>query len=53
MHKADAFRILAEFHMMYRIAEEDGRTYKMSDSFKADRVNLFIENNIVAGYRFY
>jgi hypothetical protein len=53
VHKYDAFRILADFGHPYRIAEEDGKHYRMVDGFIGTRVNLSIKDGIVFDYKFY
>lgn len=53
MHKADAFRIMKELNINFRISEEDEVFYKMGHGFIANRVNLNIKNNVITSYRFY
>lgn len=53
LSKSDAFKKLAEFHITYRIAEEDGVMYKASSDANNDRANLFIRDRIIADCKFY
>ena len=54
LHKSDVYKIVGcEFRIIYRIAWEDGKQYTKSSDFKADRVNLYIKDDIVIDYKFY
>lgn len=53
MYKVDAYKILGQRKIAYRISEEDGTRFKISGGFKPDRINLCIKNGIITNYSFY
>lgn len=53
LFKTDAFKILGEFKISYRISEEDGVHYRMSADINSARINLVIKNGVVEYYKFY
>lgn len=53
LYKTDAYKILAEFRVPYRISEEDGTCFRGTGNFDAKRINLVIKNGIIENYTFY
>ena len=55
LHKNDVYKILAEFRKDWRLVEDTGRRFYIpsNELHKPERINLYIQDDIVVGYKFF
>jgi len=54
LHKNDAYKILADFRRDWRLVEDTGRVFYIPDGpHKPERINLYIQDDIIVGYKFF
>lgn len=54
LHKHDVYMILVEFNKSWRLVEDTGRRFRIPDGpYKPDRVNLYMQDDIVVDYKFF